>query len=130
MMDQQGPDLRGRRLLIAEDEYMVAYDLAEFFEDAGAEVIGPVGSVKDALALIVEEGARLDGALLDVNLHNEKVFPVAEALSAAGVPFVFATGYDAYAIPEVYASVPQCSKPVDRHQLARLLAKAVLRPGQ
>ena len=74
MTDQQNTDLRGRRLLIAEDEYMIALDLAEFFEDAGAEVIGPVGSVKDALALIVREGARLGGALLDVNLHNEKIY--------------------------------------------------------
>jgi DNA-binding LytR/AlgR family response regulator len=127
MVDQPGADLTGRRLLIAEDEYMIAYDIAEFFKDAGAEVIGPVGSVKDALALIANEGARLDGALLDVNLRNDKVYPVADALSAAGVPFVFATGYDAHAIPEVYASVPRISKPVDRHQLARLLAKAVLR---
>jgi DNA-binding LytR/AlgR family response regulator len=127
MTDQHGTDLKGRRLLIAEDEYMVALDLAEFFEDAGAEVIGPVGSLKDALALVASEGGRLDGALLDVNLRNDKVYPVADALSAAGVPFVFATGYGDHAIPEAYSNVPRCDKPVDRHQLARLLSKAMLR---
>jgi DNA-binding LytR/AlgR family response regulator len=127
MTDQQNDDLKGRRLLIVEDEYMIASDLTEFFEHAGAEVIGPVGSVKDALALIAREGERLDGALLDVNLRNDKVYPVADALFAAGVPFVFATGYDAHAVPEAYADVPRCDKPVDRRQLARLLSKAVLR---
>src|SRR3982751_6680450 len=122
MTDQQGIDLKGRRLLIAEDEYMVAFDLAQFFEDGGAEVVGPVGSVKDALALVASEGGRIDGALLDINLHDDKVYPVADALSAAGVPFVFATGYDAQAIPRAYADVPRCDKPVDRHRLARLLS--------
>jgi DNA-binding LytR/AlgR family response regulator len=127
MTDQQNTDLRGRRLLIAEDEYMIALDMAEFFKDAGAEVIGPAGSVKDALALVASEGGRLDGALLDVNLHNDKIYPVAEALSAEGVPFVFTTGYDAHAIPQAYADVPRCDKPVDIHRLARLLSNAMLR---
>src|SRR4051794_27211697 len=63
MAEQEGADLKGRRLLIAEDEYIIAVDMAEFFEEAGAEVIGPVGSVKDALALVAREHGRLDGAL-------------------------------------------------------------------
>jgi|tagenome__1003787_1003787.scaffolds.fasta_scaffold20986509_8 hypothetical protein len=127
MTEQQGADLKGRRLLIAEDEYMIALDMADFFEEAGAEVIGPVGSVKDALALVARERGRLDGALLDVTLHNDKIYPVADALCAAGVPFVFATGYDAQSIPQAYADVPRCAKPVDRDQVARLLSAAVLR---
>jgi hypothetical protein len=127
MTDEQSADLKGRRLLIAEDEYMIALDMAEFFKNAGAEVIGPAGSVKDALALVVSEGGRLDGALLDVNLHNDKIYPVAEALSAEGVPFVFTTGYDANSIPQAYADVPRCDKPVDIHRLARLLSNAMLR---
>ena len=98
--------------------------LQNLLEECGAEVIGPAGSVKDALGLVEKNGERIDGAVLDVNLRNEPVYPVADALAAQGLPFVFTTGYDTLAIPEAYAGVPRCEKPVDIAQLVRLLAKA------
>ncbi|HEY0034239.1 MAG TPA: response regulator [Devosia sp.] len=125
MINQSLEDLRGRRLLIVEDDYMIATDLTHWFEDAGAEVVGPAGSVSKALALVASHAEQLDAAVLDVNLRDEKVFPVAEALSKAGVPFIFATGYDAHIIPETYVEVPRCEKPVDLLQLARLLGQVV-----
>lgn len=115
--------LRDRRLLVVEDEYIVAMDLAGMLEDRGVTVIGPAASVKDALALISAEEV-IDGAVLDINLRGERAYPVADALRARGVPFVFATGYDAWTIPEPYADVPRCEKPVDTGALARLLARA------
>jgi CheY-like chemotaxis protein len=127
MADRQGGNLQGRRLLVAEDEYLLAVDIAQSLEDAGAEVVGPASSVKDALGLVASEDGKLDGALLDINLREERVYPVADALLAAGVPFIFATGYTAHVIPEAYADVPRCEKPVDRAQLTRMLSKAVQR---
>ena len=127
-MAEPRPDaLRGRRLLVVEDEYLIAASLARELEGRGAAVVGPAGSVRDALALVEAEGDRLDGAVLDINLRDERVYPVADALAARGVPFVFLTGYDARAIPDAYAGVPRCEKPVSPALLARTLSKVWVR---
>lgn len=113
--------LSGRHVLVVEDDYMIAVDLARSLEDLGVTVVGPVGSVVDALAL-VRGASALDAAVLDVNLgHGEKVYPVADALRARGVPFVFATGYDHWIIPNAYADAPRFEKPVDTRALLRAL---------
>jgi CheY-like chemotaxis protein len=123
-MAEPRPDaLRDRRLLVVEDEYLIAAALALALEGDGAEVVGPAGSVRDALALVEAEGDRLDGAVLDINLRDERVYPVADALAARGVPFVFLTGYDARVIPDAYAGVPHCEKPVSSALLWRMLSK-------
>jgi len=118
--------LKRRRLLVVEDDYMLADDLASWLGALGAEVVGPVGCIHDALALIVGNG-RLDGALLDINLRGERVFPVADALAARRVPFVFTTGYDRVAIPPSYAAIPVCTKPTDARRLAQCLAEQLTR---
>ena len=120
MADPQAEGLRGRRLLIVEDEYLIAADLALTLEEHGATVLGPVGSVADAIALIAAEQT-LDGAVLDINLGRERAWPIAAELRQRGVPFVFATGYDPWIIPELYRDVPRCEKPVDTRLLARSL---------
>lgn len=111
-----GPDLalavQGRRVLVVEDDYVLAKDLQHELEDAGAEVLGPVPSVADALALLATD-ARPGAAVPDVNLGGEWVFPMAEALRERGVPFLFATGYDRWSLPATYAEVPHCEKPFD-----------------
>ncbi|WP_245474380.1 response regulator [Mesorhizobium sp. M2A.F.Ca.ET.042.01.1.1] len=120
-MDEPQPDaLRGRHLLVVEDEYMIAAELARALEDRGVNVIGPVGSIEDALELLGAED-RIDGAVLDINLRGERAYPIADALREREVPFIFATGYDAWSIPEAYAEVPRIEKPVDTRALARLL---------
>lgn len=75
MADRQQDDLSGKRLLVVEDEYMIASDLSRTLEEAGAEVIGPAGSIKDALDILEDESDRLDGAVLDINLRDERVYP-------------------------------------------------------
>ena len=112
--------MRGRRVLLVEDEYFIVDDMVRAFEEAGAEVVGPVASVGEALDLIEADG-RLDGAVLDLNLRGEMAFPVADALLARGVPFVFATGYDETSIPGHYARIVRCEKPVDPAKIARAL---------
>ena len=118
--------LAGKRLLILEDDYFVASDLAAWLENQGAEVVGPVGSVADAFLLINGEETELHGAILDVNLTGERSFPIAEALHGRSVPFLFVTGYEASAIPEPYRSNERMEKPVHKPQLLRLLEQLVV----
>jgi ActR/RegA family two-component response regulator len=120
MSDREAERLHGMRLLIVEDEYLIAADLAVALEERGAMVLGPVGSIADALALIAAEDT-LDAAVLDINLGRERAWPIADALRQRGVRFIFATGYDPWIIPEPYREVPRCEKPVDTRVLARLL---------
>ena len=112
--------LAGRRILIVEDDFFIADDFAATFEGAGAQVVGPAATLSEAFDLI-ERTERLDGALLDINLQGELAYTLADALRARGVPIVFATGYDRGAIPERYADIPLCEKPVDPQQVARAM---------
>lgn len=117
----QGLDLlNGRHVLVVEDEYFIADDLRRAFEENGAQVIGPVGSVDDALAMI-EDCPRIDGAVLDINLREVMVFPVADALRARGIPFVFATGYEENAVPSHLRDAVHCEKPIEPTRLAEVL---------
>jgi len=112
--------LHGMRILVVEDEYLLADDLRDTLVEAGAEVLGPVPSVNDAQALIAAE-AKIDAAVLDINLRGEMVFPVADALRARGVPFAFATGYDEWALPERFAGSPRVEKPLKGAKVMSLL---------
>jgi len=112
--------LAGRRVLLVEDEYFIVSDLVRTFEASGAEVIGPAGSLEDALALVYNN-SHIDAAVLDINLHGEMVYPVADELAGRGVPFVFASGYDKSAVPERYSRIKHCEKPVPPEAIAAAL---------
>ena len=116
--------LQGRRVLLAEDEYILAEEMRQSLEEAGATVLGPVSSVGDAVALLHDESA-MDGAVLDLNLNGEMIFPAADALTARGVPFVFTTGYEQWIMPERYAHVPRCEKPVEPDEVMRVLSREI-----
>jgi hypothetical protein len=77
--------------------------------------------VNEALRLLESENYHLDGAVLDINLQNDRVYPVAAELRSRGIPFVFTTGYEAEVVPKAYADVPRCDKPVDEQRLLRCL---------
>ena len=94
--------------------------MAGEFAKLGVETIGPANTVERALDL-VEHGGHLDGAVLDIKVRGDMVFPVAEALRARGVPFVFTTGYDEHAIPDRYKDVARYEKPFDPAQVVRAL---------
>ncbi|AJR25985.1 MULTISPECIES: response regulator [Sphingobium] len=102
--------LQDCRILIAEDEYLIAADIAEALEQDNAVILGPVPRVADALSLI-GSGTRIDLAVLDVNLCGDMAFPVADALVEQRIPFAFATGYDGWTIPARFADVPRLVKP-------------------
>lgn len=111
--------LAHKRVLVVEDDYLVAMDIARALERAGAEVIGPAPAVDAALDAL--EQMLPDAAILDINLGGEMAFPVADALLARGVPFVFATGYDAQVIPSRFTHVKRCEKPMASEQICAAL---------
>jgi CheY-like chemotaxis protein len=108
--DERTPSLTGYRVLVVEDEYFIADDLRIALERCGAKVIGPVGRLAEA-ATLLEGDVLIDLAVLDIDLHGEKAYGLAEMLRERGVPLVFATGYGADAIPAAYAAVPRWEKP-------------------
>ena len=121
-MQDPGEVLRGCRVLIVEDEMLVAMELETVVAEQGCAVIGPAPTVERALALLDRE--RPDAAILDVNLAGVTAAPVAAALTAAGVPFVLATGYVQELQPEMQAA-PRVAKPVDHDQLLQTLARVI-----
>jgi CheY-like chemotaxis protein len=115
--------LSGRRILIVEDEALVSMVIEEALKDLGCDVVGPVGTRDQALALAKAEA--LDGALLDVNLAGEPVYPVADALTSRGIPFVFVTGYGEKGIADRYARTPTLVKPFQLSTVELLLGEMV-----
>jgi CheY-like chemotaxis protein len=115
--------LQGLRILIVEDDYFLAEDLAEHFRGLGIEVVGPAGTVIDALALL--SSSDVEGAVLDVNLRGERVYPVAGLLKQKNIPFVFASGYSGELEPGIYRNVPRCIKPVDFTFLTTILSDEI-----
>jgi DNA-binding LytR/AlgR family response regulator len=123
---KNGANLAGRRILIVEDEFLLAMELELLVLRRGCLVLGPASSVEHALALI--DGEPPDLALLDVNLKGERATPIAAALMMRGVPFVLITGYSRPQLcePEL-RDAPRIDKPVSSRALCRAMTE-VLEP--
>jgi PAS domain S-box-containing protein len=106
-------DLRAHRIMVVEDEALIAMVLVDHLQEIGLSAVGPFSRVADALK--VEE--ELDAAILDVNLGGESVYPVADMLHARGIPFVFMTGYGSASIDSRFAMVPVLQKPIEAKAL-------------
>jgi len=113
--------LAGRRVLVVEDETLVAMLVEDTLADAGVVVLGPVATVAEALALLGSD--RPDLAVLDLNLAGETSEPVADALVRMGVPFVVASGYGASGVPARLSGVPVLAKPYAPEELTAALAR-------
>jgi CheY-like chemotaxis protein len=118
-----GALLRGRRVLVVEDEALVSLMLEDVLESAGAVVIGPAGTAAEALALLEQEP--VDCAVLDIQLIDGTSLPVAEALAARGIRFVIATGYES--IPPGYNGAPVLRKVYLSDEVIEAIAD-ILRP--
>ena len=113
-LDARGNLLKDVNVLIVEDDFIVAFDMQTLLEEQGAQVAGPATNLDEARALIAREGERLQIAVLDVNINGQYVFPIAEDLRRAGIPFVFATAYadDDRLFPDELREMPRLAKPV------------------
>jgi DNA-binding response OmpR family regulator len=118
--------LSGRRVLVIEDEYFLADDIVRALTALGAGVVGPYGDLAEATHAL-EGDITIDAAIVDVNLWNEIVFPLARILRSRQVPFVFTTGYDRSSITPEFDDVRLCSKPLDVKSLARELSTMIKR---
>ena len=115
--------LAGVRVLVVEDEALVAMLLEDMLEDLGCTLAASASNVTDAVGLA--QTAELDVAILDVNLGGQSSAAVAEALTARGKPFIFATGYGEAGVPDAFRGRPALQKPFGMHDVERLLASAV-----
>lgn len=114
----------GRRVLIAEDELLIALALKEIVEQLGDSVVGPVGSVHATLDLLSSSTTLPDAALLDVNLREERVTPVAQACYDLSIPFALVTGYGRLRLEEpLLQFAPRIRKPFDGPAIGRVLAE-------
>jgi len=111
--------LAGKRVLVVEDDTLVAMLIEEFLSDLGCAAVGPCGSVEMALAAIRTE--ELDLAVLDVNLGGEAAYPVAQMLDDKGIPFLFLSGYGDGALPPGPGHWRVCAKPFTGQRLTEML---------
>jgi len=124
-MNDADTDLSGKRLLVVEDEAFVALMLEAILEGFGCDVVGVAGTLSRGLEYAADEALAIDGAVLDINLGGEKVFPVAERLLARGVPFIFCTGYGVDGVPRDFAGVPTIAKPYLEETLKSVLTAEI-----
>lgn len=116
-------DLTGLRILVVEDESMVAMWIEDALTDMGCEVVGVASELEKAKAMIASHD--LDAAILDVNLNGVRTFSIAELLAAKRVPFVFSTGYGATGLPDSFKSALVLAKPFRRKDLELALRTAL-----
>jgi len=116
--------LAGLRVLVVEDEYFLADDIARALTASGAGIVGPFGELQEA-ANMVAGGASIDAAILDINLRSEMVFPLARTLRGRNIPFVFTTGYDSSSIEAEFQDIVLWEKPLDPTAVSGELARLI-----
>jgi CheY-like chemotaxis protein len=114
--------LAGRRVLVVEDEYFLAEEMAKALKQLGAEVIGPVADPQEGLDLLARTSA-IDAAVVDINLRGEMSFQIAGRLRSRRIPFAFSTGYEKRVVPREFQDVEHWEKPVDADAIARSLTR-------
>ena len=119
MQNNDGPR-HGGRVLVCDDNLLIAEVVAEFLRECGLEPMGPVGRLESAMQMARERA--LDGAILDINLNGRPCFPVCAILSARRIPFMFLTGYPHAAIPIEYRGAPLVAKPFEPNEMKEIMA--------
>jgi len=118
-MDQKA-ELSGMKIMVVEDEFLIAMASADLLTDSGYTVAGPVSSVKQGMRLIEQE--TVDGAILDINLRGEMVFPLADVLAERSVPFVHVTGYGKL-LRACNHGRPVLQKPYSNQELLKIIGE-------
>lgn len=113
--------LHGKKVLIVEDEALIAMLFEDILEDTACEIVGPAMNVRQAMELA--GAAEIDVAVLDVNLNGESSFPVAALLQSRGVPLVFSSGYGSQGLPPEWQDRPTLPKPFTSEEVVDTLAR-------
>ncbi len=124
-MSDHSSGLEGLRVLLLDDETLVAMLLEDMLGDLGCEVAHTCSRVAQAVDVLSRDDTALDVAILDVNVAGETSAPVAEALAARGVPFLFATGYGASGVPQGWRDRPTLQKPFSAAEVETRIREAV-----
>jgi PAS domain S-box-containing protein len=119
------PSLSGYRVLVVEDEYYLATDIARALQGAGAAIATLCPTVEAALAELTERCP--DAVILDINLGSGPSFKLARTLEDRGIPFIFVTGYEQEAIPQEFKHIERLQKPVQFRQIVAAVAKLPIR---
>jgi len=114
------------RVLVVDDEALIAMMLSDLLSEYGHQTIGPAHSEAQALELV--SSTPIDAAILDVTLGDHNCFAVAEALGARGIPFAFATGHGVHAMPDMFRESVTVSKPFDFEVVRKIVDELVARP--
>lgn len=109
------PDLVGRRILVVEDDLLIACLIEEALHGLGCIVVGPVSKLDHALRIAHEE--KFDAAILDINIRGGTVFSVAECLRSRSIPFLLASGYGDWALPDTFRGLIRLTKPYTIQEL-------------
>jgi len=117
----------GNRVMVVEDEALVAMAVTESLTDLGCDVVGPFSRCAEAMAAVTDND--IHAAVLDINLGSEMVYPLADMLATHGVPFVFVTGYGAESVAPRFAGVPVLQKPIERQMLQRIFNRNMISPA-
>ena len=112
-------DGRAPRILVAEDEFLVALETETVLAQLGCDVVGPANTFKQAEAMARTE--EFDAAIVDVNLRGIEIYPVAEIIAARGIPFAFATGFSAEGVAPAHRGRPRLQKPFHEDQMREIL---------
>lgn len=120
--------LAGKRVLIVEDEYFIATDLARALQKEDAIVVGPAGNISVAMTLAAD--APIDAAVLDINLHGATSYPIADQLAERAVPCLFLTGYDDRQVPQGYRDLPRVAKPFPMQRVLNAVAQLLTKEQQ
>jgi len=123
--DRRRPTGPRLRILVVEDEFLIAQDIRRVLRAEGYEVVGPIAGLDAALSVAARDD--LDGAVLDLNLRGELVFPLAEQLQARGVPILFTTGYERDVLPASFAACFVLQKPFRSRRLREMAHAAFTR---
>lgn len=115
--------LTGRRVLVVEDEALIAMLIEETLADIGCETVGTASDLVDALDKV--RALAFDVAILDINLNGQRSFPVAEALAARGIPFVISSGYGSERLPPALQGRPTLQKPFQLSDIEQALRAAL-----
>ena len=118
-------DLTGKRVLVVEDSPVIAVDCERMLEEWGCTVVGPTGSMATAIELSEQE--ELDAAIVDVNIRGGKAFPLLKILERRGIPFLLASGYADWSMPDEWADRPRLPKPYKPEALRDRLTE-ILQP--